>query len=116
MARYIAKRLLQAIPAFLIITVIVFLLSNAALAAVAGNILTAAGKFVNGKATVVGTALAFSHAGFKLQGQNLVKGQHGRFVICAVTLPGNKGSTEGTHDSGNVRTDGFTAGNLFKAS
>ena len=30
MARYIAKRLLQAIPAFLIITVIVFLLSNAA--------------------------------------------------------------------------------------
>ena len=116
MARYIAKRLLQAIPAFLIITVIVFLLSNAALAAVAGNILTAAGKFVNGKATVVGTALAFSHAGFKLQIYNVIKGKHGSFVAFRKPLPGNKGGAKGAHDACNVRTDRLASGNFFKAA
>lgn len=94
--------------------VCVFLLSNAALAAVAGNILTAAGKFVNGKATVVGTALAFSHAGFKLQIYNVIKGKHGSFVAFRKPLPGNKGGAKGAHDACNVRTDRLASGNFSK--
>ena len=47
--------------------VLVFLFSQASLAAVAGDILSAAGEAVDGQTAVVSTALAFRHAGGKLQ-------------------------------------------------
>ena len=53
--------------------------------------------------------------GLKCQCIDLVNGQHGGLSFL-ITLPGNQGSTESTHDTGDIRTDRFAAGNLFKAS
>ena len=33
-----------------------------------------------------------------------------------MTFASDQSSTESSHDSGDIRTDGFTVGNLFKAS
>ena len=33
-----------------------------------------------------------------------------------VTLPGDEGSTEGAHDTGDIRADGLAVGDLLKAA
>ncbi len=84
--------------------------------AVAGDILTPACKFVDGQAAVIGTAPAFCHAGFKLKGIYFFKREHGGCKAFTVALSGNQGGAEGSHNTGNIRTDGLAARNFFKAS
>ena len=47
---------------------------------------------------------------------DLINGEHSRFCAFLMAFTGNQCSTEGTHDSGDIRTDGFAACNLFEAS
>ena len=96
--------------------IFIFGFAETALTAVSGYVLSAAREFVDGQSAAVGTATAFCHTGFKLQGADFVKGKHGGFVAFFIAVSCNEGSTESTHDTGNIRTDGITAGNLFKAS
>ena len=47
---------------------------------------------------------------------DLVDGEHGGFRAFHVALPGDEGSAEGAHDTGDIRTDRLAVGDLLKAS
>ena len=94
----------------------VFFLAKTAFTAVSADKLTTAGKTVDGQTAVVGAALAFCHGCGEFQLIDFVNGEHGRLGILFVSFPGNQSSSESSHDSGNIRTDGFTACNLFKGT
>ncbi len=96
--------------------ILIFLLPDPAFAAVSGNELPAAGKAVNGKQTVIGTALAAGHRGLIVQGIDLFDGKHGAGCFPVIIVPGDQGSAKGTHDTGDIRTDGLSTGNQFKAA
>ena len=90
--------------------------SDTTLAAVSGHKLTAAGEAVDRQTALVGTALTFCHIGSKLKAVDLINGEHRGLHTILVTFAGNQGSTESTHDTGDIRTDRFTSGNLFKTA
>ena len=96
----------------------IFLFSETPFTAVSGNELSAAGKAVDGQTAVVGTAFALSHGRCKFQGIDLFNREHGGLVMFGFmeSLSGDQGGAKGTHDTGDIRTDGFTACNFFKAS
>ena len=94
----------------------VFLFAESALTTVAGDELASAGEFIDRQTAAVGTAAAFCHAGRKFQRIDLVNRKHGGLIAFGVMLPCNKSGTESTHNSCDIRTNGFTAGNFFKAS
>ena len=97
--------------------ILILLLTNTALTAVTAYELTPASEFVDGKTTVIGTSVAVGHGGGIFQLVDLVNGKHGGFTaFCVVALLGNEGSTESPHNTGNVRTNGFTACYTLKAS
>ena len=91
-------------------------LSKSPLAAVAGDILTAAGEPVNGQTAVVGAALALCHAGFKFQGIDLVNGEHGGLIAGGIVVPRDQRRAERSHDAGDIRTDRFAVCDFFKAA
>ncbi len=95
--------------------VLVFLLSDAALAAVARHILPAAGKFVDGQKTAVCAAFAASHCGFEAQFGNLSDGQHGR-RFAGIVLPRNQRRAERAHNARNIRANRVASENGLEAS
>ena len=92
------------------------LFSDTTLTAVSGHKLTSPGKTVDGQAALVGTAFAFCHGGRELQMIDLVDGEHGGLYTVLITLTGDQCSTESTHDTGDIRADCFTSGNLFETA
>ena len=97
--------------------ILILLLTNTALTAVTAYELTPASEFVDGKTTVIGTSVAVGHGGGIFQLVDLVNGKHGGFTaFCVVALLGNEGSTESSHNTGNVRTNRLTACYTLKAS
>ena len=90
--------------------------SQSPFAAVAGDVLAAAGKPVDGEPAVIGAAPALCHAGLKFQGIDLIDGQHGGLIARGIVVPGDQGRAESAHDAGDVRADRLAAGDLFKAS
>ena len=97
--------------------ILILLLTNATLTAVAAYKLTPAGEFVDGKTTVIGTSVAVGHGGSVFQLIDLGNGKHGSLTsFCMVALLGNEGSTESTHNTGNVRTNSLTACYTLKTS
>ena len=95
--------------------IFVLLFSDAALAAVAADILPAAAETVDGQTAAVGTALAVGHTGGIFQRIDLVDGEHGRGFSLLIPLPGDQSRPEGAHDAGNVRTDGLAFRDPLKA-
>ena len=96
--------------------IFVLFFTDTTFTAVTADILAAAGEFVDGQTAVVGTSTAVCHCGCVFQFIDLVNGEHGGFLTLLVTFAGDQGSAERTHDSGDIRTDGFTVGDFFKAS
>ena len=97
--------------------ILILLLTNTALTAVTAYELTPASEFVDGKTAVIGTSVAVGHGGGIFQLVDLSNGKHGSLTaFCMVALLGNEGSTESAHNTGNVRTNSFTACNALKAS
>ena len=60
--------------------------------------------------------LTVCHRGCIFQLVDLINGEHGRLCAFLIAFTGNQCGTESTHDTGNIRADCFTAGNLFEAS
>ena len=120
----------------------VFLAADAPFTAVAGDKLPSAGEFVDGQAAIVGAALALCHAGVKLQVADLLIGKHGglvagvaaavitaNFAIVSVSIfiivysatlcvafPGDQSRAESAHDTCDIRANGFTVRDFFKAA
>ena len=72
----------------------ILLTTDTAFATIAGDELTAAGEFVDGQTTVVGTALTFCHTGLELQVADLLIIQHGGHITVLVMLSGDQRRTE----------------------
>ena len=96
--------------------ILVLFFSKSALTAVSADVFTAAGEFVDGQTTVVGTSAAVCHGGGVLEAVDLIDGKHGSFFTLLIALPCDQSSTEGTHDPGDIRADGLAVGNLLKAA
>ena len=94
----------------------IFLAADASLTAVAGDVLTAARKFIDGKPAAVGAAAAFCHTGLVLQGADFLIREHGGLISGFVALPCDEGCSEGAHDTGDIRTDCLTSGDFLEAS
>ena len=96
--------------------IFVLFLANTAFAAVTAYILTASGEFVDSQTAVIGTSTTVCHRSCIFQLVDLINGEHSSFCAFLMAFAGNQCSTESTHDSGNIRTDSFAAGNLFETS
>ena len=96
--------------------IFVLFLANTTLTAVTAYILAAAGEFVDSQTAVIGTSTTVCHRSCIFQLVDLINGEHSRFCAFLMAFAGNQCGTESTHDSGNIRTDGFAACNLFEAS
>ena len=96
--------------------VLVAFLADTALAAVAGDELAAAGKAVDGKTAVVGTALALGHGCRKFQIVDLVDRKHGSLHTLFIAFSCDESGAEGAHDARDVRADGLTAGDLLETA
>ena len=94
---------------------LVFLTANTTFTTVAGNKLSAAGKTIDREKAVVGTALAARHGRFETKLVDLVDREH-RAFLSGIMISGNECGTKRTHDTGDIRTYGFAAGNALKAS
>ena len=95
--------------------ILFFLPAKAPLTAVAGDITSAPGEFIDGQTAVVGTSAAFGHGSGKRQFLHLCFGQHGR-LLALIPFSCDQSRTESSHDSGDIRTDDLAFGNLFQAS
>ena len=83
------------------------------LAAVAADMLAAAGEFIDGQHAVVGASAA-AHAGGGIgELQDFIQGEHLRF-LSVVMVPGRQGCAEGAHDACNIRADCLHPGDFFK--
>ena len=96
--------------------IFVLFLTDTAFTAVTAYILAAAGEFVDSQTAVIGTSTTVCHRSCIFQLVDLINGEHSSFCTFLMALAGDQRSTESTHDSGDIRTDGFAAGNLFEAS
>ena len=96
--------------------IFIFFFAYTTLATVTAYILAAAGEFVDSQTAVIGTSTTVCHRSCIFQFVNLINGEHSRFCAFLMAFTGNQCGTEGTHDSGDIRTDGFAAGNLFETS
>ena len=94
----------------------ILLTADTTFTAVAGDELTATGEFVDGQTTVVGTTLTFRHAGLELEIADLLIIQHCGHITVFVMFSGDQSRTESTHDTGDIRADCFTSGNLFETA
>ena len=96
--------------------IFVLFLTDTAFTAVTAYILAAAGEFVDSQTAVIGTSTTVCHRSCIFQFVDLINGEHSRFSTFLMAFAGNQCGTESTHDSGNIRTDSFAAGNLFETS
>ena len=94
----------------------IFLATQTALAAVTGDKPSSAGEFVDGEKTVVGTETAACHLRFIGQFFYILFGNGSGHEALGIVLAGDQGSTEGAHDTGDIRTDGFSAGHQFEGT
>ena len=94
----------------------ILLTADTAFTAVAGDILSAAGKTVDGKTAGVGTALTLCHAGLIFQVQELLIGEHLGLIACLEAFSGDQCSAESTHDACDIRAYRLTVCNLFEAA
>ena len=74
----------------------ILLTTDTTFTAVAGDELTAAGEFVDGQTTVVGTTLTFRHAGLELEIADLLIIQHCGHITVFVMFSGDQSRTEST--------------------
>ena len=95
---------------------LVFLQTKTAFTTVTRDELSAACETVDRKETVICTSLTTCH--LRLVGEcfHRLLGEHGRLVAFLIAVSRNQGCTEGTHDTGDVRTDSFPAGDKLEAS
>ena len=63
---------------------------------------------------MVGTSLTTGKFGRIGQLIDLINGQHSGLIAFFVTFSGDQGTTESTHDTGNVRSDCLAAGNALE--
>ena len=113
--RFIVKDTMQLIFKEVRNLFFVFLFSDTFFTSVSGDVLTVSGKFVDGEQAVIGTSTTAGQFCLKFQIIDLFDGQHsGLFAF--ITVTGNQCSAEGTHDTGDIRTDCFASGNGLKAS
>ena len=70
---------------------------------------------VDRQQTVVGTALTSGHICGISQFADLIDRQHGCLKAFFIFIHGDKGSTESTHDTGDIRSDGGSAGDHLEA-
>ena len=96
--------------------ILVLFLANTTLAAVTAYILAAAGELVDSQTAVIGTSTTVCHRSCIFQLVDLINGEHSSFCAFLMAFAGNQRGTESTHDSGDIRADGFAVGNLFEAS
>ena len=96
--------------------IFVLFLTDTAFTAVTAYILAASGEFVDSQTAVIGTSTTVCHRSCIFQLVDLINGEHSSFCTFLMALAGDQCGTESTHDSGNIRTDGFAVCNLFKAS
>ena len=87
--------------------------AQALFAPVAGDVAPSAAKVVHRQHAVVGAALAAGRTGGVRQGENVLNGQRGG-SLTGIARPGDQRRAEGPHDAGDVRADGFHAGQLLK--
>ena len=86
-----------------------FFFPQSALTPVAGDKLSAAGKFVDCEQAVVGTTFAPRHRALEFEGNNFLEREHRRNHTFFVMFPGDQRGSEGAHDTGDVRTDSAAA-------
>ena len=96
--------------------IFVLFLTDTAFTAVTAYILATAGELVDSQTAVIGTSTTVCHRSCIFQLVDFINGEHSSFCTFLMALAGDQCGTEGTHDSGNIRTDGFAACNLFEAS
>ena len=94
----------------------ILFLAQTALTAVSTDELTAAGEAVDGQTAVVGAAFTFCHRGGELKLVDLLDGEHRGFGTFHIALSCDEGGSEGSHDTGDIRTDGLAVGDLLKTS
>ena len=94
--------------------VLVLLLADTALAAVAGDVLPAAGEMVDRQAARIGASVAVGHGCGILEFIDFFNGKHGSGAVLVVTLTRDEGRSERAHDPGDVGPDHFAVRNLFK--
>ena len=95
--------------------VLYLLFAQSPLAAVSGNELAAAAEVIDGQTAGICTSAAFGHSRGVLHVLDLVDGEHGRAFTFRIPLAGDESRTEGAHDAGDVRADGFAVRDLLKA-
>ena len=64
----------------------------------------------------VGTSAAFCHCGRVFHVLDLVDGEHGRTLAVPISLAGDQGCSESSHDTCDIRADRFAVRDLFEAS
>ena len=96
--------------------IFVFFFTDSTFAAITTDKLTSTCKLVDGKTAVIGTSTTVCHGSSVFQFIDLVDREHSSFPALFITFSGDQCCTKRTHDTGNIRTDGFTVGNLFKAA
>src|SRR5699024_4067238 len=96
--------------------VLVLLLADTALAAVAADVLASAGETVDDQTAVVGTSLAVCHGGGVLERVDLLDRKHRRLLVRVIALARDQSRSERAHDAGDVRTDRLAVRNLLKAA
>ncbi len=114
--RFIGKKPFELIVVKIRHTVFVFGFAQAAFAAVAGNVLAASRKFVDGQPAVVGAAFAFGHTRLKLQIHDLLDTEHGSLITVLIVFSGDQGGAESAHDTGDIGSYGLTARYFLEAS
>ena len=76
---------------------------------------SAAAELVDGQQTVVGAALASSHSGLDFQCIHFFTAYQCCLVAFCIFISCDEPCAESTHDAGDVRTNGFSAADEFKA-
>ena len=94
----------------------IFLFADTSLAAVSGDELTAAGKFVDSQAAAVGTAPALWPCWCSYCSELILSiGEHWLSAFGFVALSGNQRSTESSHDTGDIRADSLAVGDASQS-
>ena len=93
-----------------------FFFAETALAAVAGHKTSSAAELVDGEDTVIGASLAACHSGSVLKIQDFFHRQRRGRSAFLVTLSGDQSRAKRAHDTCDIRTYRFAAGNLLKAT
>ena len=95
--------------------ILCFFFTEPPFTAVSCDEFTSAAEVVDRQAAGICTFAAFCHCCGIFHGLDIIDGEHGSALAVCISLTGDQGGSKRPHDACNVRTDRFTAGNLFKA-